>query len=181
MKRPVIIFEGPDGSGKSVRAAELHARLRDSTLLHTGPPPTNMTAFEQYCSMLDALAAESDRCTIIFDRFHVGERCYGPALRGRDTLSRTGQFVVESQLVDDFQPLLVLCRPPFTTARDTWAARQREGHELVAKQDQYVNVWERYLLIEGQTILPTVVYDYTNADSVLHLEKCITRLLIGDV
>lgn len=68
-----LVFEGPDGSGKTSIAYRL-ARKTNATLINCGPPPPGKAA--QTWEELVQFAADA-AAPVVFDRLHWGDYPYG--------------------------------------------------------------------------------------------------------
>jgi len=81
----LIVLEGPDGSGKTTAVRKLTQRgaLRGATVLHFGP--IEKDPLEEYELALQWYRPGT-RQHVICDRLHLGERVYGPLLRGESKL-----------------------------------------------------------------------------------------------
>lgn len=89
----IIIVEGVDCAGKTTFVDELHRVLPAAVRLSSGPPGPQVDMFEEYERRLyDALDTGKP---VICDRWHWGERVYGPVLRGNDRLGLAGWRHVE--------------------------------------------------------------------------------------
>lgn len=89
----ILIFEGPDGAGKSTMiqavAAE-HVAAGHSpdsiAIWRAGPFPPSSDAWTEYALPLTSLSPSKDWLVLI-DRWHIGELVYGPIFRGGSRLS----------------------------------------------------------------------------------------------
>lgn len=85
----LVALEGCDGTGKSTLAEDVAARIRQQYpgdkvhLLHAGPLKT-----DPYTAYLEPLKDYRPNSGVHFvlDRWHVGERIYGPLYRGRSAI-----------------------------------------------------------------------------------------------
>jgi thymidylate kinase len=99
----LIILEGADCTGKSTLAGLLVKAANDrgmtTRLLHAGPPPEHDPIDEhwpgrelwrsEYVAPLEKLRplVDSPTALVVCDRWHLGERIYGPMLRGRSIMT----------------------------------------------------------------------------------------------
>ena len=98
---PGVIFEGPDGGGKSTMA-EAFASAMGLSIMHMGGPP------ETELEMLDRVRRQitASKYPIIFDRTPLlSELVYGKILRGKSVINP--QWIRNLHVFD----LLVYCRP----------------------------------------------------------------------
>lgn len=109
----VIIIEGPDGAGKTVLAKQLCSKY-NLDYHHEGPPPRHVDALEYYGSILNT----AERT--VFDRLALGERIYGPMLRGKDGLGGDNGWRIFNRLVKARCAYQIMCIPPFFSALANW-------------------------------------------------------------
>lgn len=131
----IIILEGPDGAGKSTLAKQL-AEAFQLRIHHEGPPPKDVNVLQHYGRILDAARGQN----VVFDRLYVGERVYGPVVRGEDRLGDDG-YKRMRQLSWAVGALEVLCLPAFETCLQNW--KDRKG-ELFADPAKLRQVYEGY-------------------------------------
>lgn len=86
----IVVFEGPDGAGKSRMidhvATEAEADGVPVGIWHRGPFPPGGNPWTEYVLPLTTLCATTDWIVLV-DRWHLGELVYGPIFRGRSQLS----------------------------------------------------------------------------------------------
>lgn len=125
MKHPVIILEGPDGSGKTWVAKKLHQEL-GFRYLHEGVPPPGTTSAVLFSHYLSTLwkALRGDR-PVVLDRHYLGELIYGPVMRQRSLLSETQRRLIE-RLVFSHGAKVVICEPELLTCRNNWLRKRRD-------------------------------------------------------
>lgn len=160
MKRCVTIFEGPDCSGKTT-AAQYVVSARGGILLHTGPTRIGGDARREYMGVAEWLRRNMVDGHVVFDRFHIGERVYGPVVRSVDTLGEAGQSEVETLLQSFASVLLIVCLPPREVGRREW--ERRRGDEMIGDAHVWEQTYDLYaeFLASRNTDLPVRVYDYT--------------------
>jgi hypothetical protein len=121
----LILFEGPDGGGKSALArATRHEWLEQpgtgycgTVARHCGPPdPPDRDPFVEYEVPFEAGAPlHSDVLSlsqlVTLDRGHTGELIYGPLYRGRSRLTPAGALHCEMTL-SSLGAVKVMCLPP---------------------------------------------------------------------
>lgn len=150
----IVILEGPDGGGKTTLARYLEQH-HGFKYIHTGPP-RGEDLLEEYGYQL--WRATYDSQPVVFDRLYLGERIYGPVLRGYDGLGEYG-FKLMRRLTKGQGVYEVICLPPYETCFANW---QKSHSDIVKNSHKFVEIYERY-----QTYLRTPgfgVWDYTNID-----------------
>jgi hypothetical protein len=166
----IVVLEGPDGSGKTTLARALEADL-GYVVRHEGPPPADLEdVFEYYAGKLTLAAFEAMSTGVVLDRFALGERVYGPLLRGRDRLGDSGWAAMHSCL-DACGAFRVLCLPPYHRALETWQSRQLEGREFITSEETFFRTWMEWRtwdLDRGQ-----VTYDWTDESAYSRLVSVI--------
>lgn len=161
MNVKITILEGPDGTGKTTLAEHLVKKLNGAMLIRHGPPPAS-GAYSEYMKTLTSVAEVGATTPIhaIIDRFHIGERVYGPLLRHHDSLGYLLQRQLERAIMS-FDSRLVLCDPSGSAAKDAWKRRVGEGKELVTDATTYDRLRSDYFRYMRQTALDIIFYDYT--------------------
>lgn len=133
----IVIVEGPDGAGKTSLAKRLAA---DHGLFyhHEGAPPKGVDPLYHYGSILDH--ARGIPSGIVFDRFALGERVYGPILRGKDSLGEDGWRVFR-RLLWASGAHTILCLPSFQTCYRSWASGRPELFNDLGQFQQTYQAW----------------------------------------
>lgn len=147
----IVILEGPDGGGKTTLARHLE-QYYGFKYVHTGPP-SGQDLLEEYGYQL--WRATYDDQPVVFDRLYLGERVYGPVLRGYDNLGEYGHKLMR-RLTRGQDVYEVICLPPIDVCRENW--RGRYG-ELVANGAHFNEIYDRY---QAYARTPGyAVWDYT--------------------
>jgi energy-coupling factor transporter ATP-binding protein EcfA2 len=116
----IVILEGPDGSGKTTLAKTLQERY-GLLYRHEGPPPEDVAPLTYYCDILE----EHRHDNIVFDRFALGERVYGPILRHGDRIGELGWYTFVSY-AQSLGVVQVVCLPPPDACHSVWASGRSE-------------------------------------------------------
>jgi len=151
----LIIFEGPDGSGKTTlakRYAELHAAhyVHFSNLPHLDKGLARVYVE----AMLPALLGYQD---VVFDRSWLSEVPYGATFRGgQDRLGTPTRRMLE-RLALRCGAVVVRCLPPFETCARNFNGRRKQ--EYLQHDEQLRQVYDLYKV--EPTALPCVDWDYT--------------------
>lgn len=199
---PIIIFEGPDGAGKSTAISQFTKTLAPDSyhVVHHGPYK-GVTSSDDLArlyqeSMMPAVLGHR---TVILDRCWLSEQPYGRAYRdGKDRLGEVNRRHLE-RLALRCGATIVRCLPSWGTVRQNFLSRV--GDEMLDRVEQLREVWRWY---QGpmflNTALDVVSYDYTrekihdvmssvthNMPSQAHVDHSGTTnddacvLLVGDV
>lgn len=146
-----IIIEGPDCSGKTRLAFSLATQHR-MAYHHEGPPPENMSSVEHYTRVLEQLKSPT-----IIDRFALGERVYGPILRGHDSLGQEGWEHIQHLIIQKhiFQ---IICLTPRRVLLKNYLARRRTESLSIIQFLKSIKRWEA-------VARNTYVFDYTDSSS----------------
>lgn len=116
----ILILEGPDGAGKTTLAKQLMDEFKLS-YHHEGPPPKRCDASVHYCGVLQSFRFTN----VVIDRFALGERVYGPALRNRDGLGEEGWISFQRQAIN-MRAVQIMCLPPPEECLRNWQYRKGE-------------------------------------------------------
>lgn len=154
----IIILEGPDGGGKTTLARELAELLR-LEYRHEGPPPPNVNVLHHYGRLLDDARSKD----VVFDRLALGERIYGPLLRGEDRLG-VGGWEIFHRLVTAVDAFSVLCLPSLEVCISNWRAKT---NDLLTNTLQVETAWAGYAHLHGvhESLFDQWVFDYTRTGS----------------
>jgi hypothetical protein len=139
----VLIFEGPDGAGKSTLAEAVAARL-DYAVVHHGPYPEVTEGADLFDRYLDSMMpAIRGRCGVVLDRCWISEIPYGLAFRdGRDRLGTTLRARLEA-LAWVVDARIVLCLPPWRHVLANF--EMRKGKEYLPDAARLRTVYDWYL------------------------------------
>jgi len=153
------VIEGPDGAGKSTLA---HWLMKQYGLdyHHEGAPPKNIVCLVHYGRLLHE-AREHDR-HVVYDRFALGERVYGPIYRKVDGLGADGWRVMK-RLLHAAGVIQILCLPKYETCLNNWRVRRDLGNEMIEKEAVFKETyesWSNNFLGEHDYVYD---YEHTNA------------------
>ena len=154
----LVILEGPDGAGKTTLAQALQMDFgMDYT--HEGPPPADRDVLAYYFGRLVEAAR---RAPIILDRFALGERVYGPIIRGLDGVGEQGWLEMNAVL-ESLNAVQVVCLPPFEQCHAAWHERAGVKAEMILHEAVFKASYERWLW--AATLPNQVLYDWTQPTS----------------
>jgi thymidylate kinase len=140
MKR-LIIFEGPDGCGKTTLAKAVAARL-SAIYVHHGPykDTTKDLANIYMTSMGPAAIDDSD---VVLDRSWLSEKPYGIVFRhGENRLGDAVVSTLESFALVNTNALVVLCCTPWDTCAANFT--RNIDNEYLDNTDTLRQVWYWY-------------------------------------
>jgi len=167
-----IILEGPDGAGKSTLAEWLiqHYNLEYH---HEGPPPQGVSCLVHYGGILHQ--AREHHQSVVYDRFALGERVYGPIYRKVDGLGPDGWRIMR-RLLNASGVIQVLCLPAYQTCLKNWQMRRNLGEEMIAREAVFRQTFEAWLSFANQHHF---VYDYENPKHLTHLIEVLDEVQPG--
>lgn len=147
----IVIIEGPDGAGKTQLARHL-AEEYHLHYHHEGPPPAGADVFKHYADLLDGAL---ERPTV-FDRFALGERVYGPVLRGKDgfTDERWDTF---TKLLKLHGAQTILCLPSYITCHTNWSSGRPE---MFDNADLFFQAYQRWAMLAMTERSIDHIYNY---------------------
>lgn len=143
----IIVLEGPDLAGKSTlaRALQSHAESSGITAKINKCGPLKRDPIDEYLvPLVDMTMTNPTESLWILDRHHVGERIYGPILRGSSKLTPAQWAYVE--LVLD---TMCAVKVHVTASVNTLHTRYDERGDELLTWDQIRNAWLRYHDILG--------------------------------
>jgi hypothetical protein len=142
----IIMLEGPDLAGKTTLAKQLQRKIKNSEIVHRGPPTG--TVLQEYMSPLLEMRAKGG--AYILDRWHWGEEIYGPILRGKSMFSDYTFRHVE-QVCDDFGVTRVLLIPHMSVLEERYKER---GDALLSFTQvcEAAGQYQRILLSKRHTV-----------------------------
>lgn len=155
----LIIFEGPDGGGKTTMA-QRYAYETGARYVHLGPLPrvTERGLARIYLEvMMPALLGIQ---SVVMDRAWHSEVPYGTVFRkGFDRMGQ-GNYRMVERVAHRCNPLVVFCDPPFSVMKKTFEGRKED--EYLQKVEQLDLVKRMYQQEWSCTSLPYLLWDYTN-------------------
>jgi hypothetical protein len=159
--KPLLILEGPDCGGKTTLAETLE-REHGYRRVHMGPPGPQHP-YEQYMEALaDAAIRQKqgiDTRPVVFDRLHLGERVYGPQLRGEDKLGAALTRQLD-RVIMGLNGAIVYCRTDTETTLEIWRDRNAKGLELVKNEGQMRAIIDRYDAIMAEQASTKLRHDW---------------------
>ena len=130
------MLEGPDLAGKTTTAKQLQRMMRGSRIVHRGPPESQDPFVEYLRPLEDAYYNDE---WLILDRWHWGERIYGPLWRGGTIIDDVQlQYLEMACMRYGVSKLLFI--PPLPALLRRFDAR---GDDLV-QRDQMIHVADAY-------------------------------------
>jgi hypothetical protein len=160
----LIIFEGPDGSGKTTLIGRIVKNCSGGTprVTHHGAYLGVEDVEHIYAENLSH-ARDNAHQLHLMDRSWIAEPVYGLAMRGGVCRVSDKQRQWLEMTALGVGATVVLCLPPFETCRKAWIGRL--DREYPQKEAQLRAVWDGYRAwvagLPGSCSLPVVWYDYT--------------------
>lgn len=166
----LVIIEGPDGAGKTTLSRNI-SQAFGHAYFHEGPPPQDVAPRDYYKTrlfelMLEAFARVPGRAVV--DRFALGDRVYGPILRGEDRLGPEGWTEIRGYL-DALQATRILALPPYEVCRAAFL----EAKQLIKDEDTFRRTYDRWASFKDDP--GQVVYDWTEGNE----DKVLDRIWVG--
>ena len=158
-----IIFEGPDGAGKTMLLGDMHGRAVEAGenpgTVHHGPYKGKSTT-EVY--NLYRMSLERGN---YLDRSWISEMIYAPAVRNRRPRLNQTQVMWLDRIAEKMHYVIVFCLPPLDTVMENWSDRYQQDKEYVTDaetvKDIYESYWQMLDNTDEWTRLPVFHYDYT--------------------
>lgn len=141
MPKQIVIFEGPDGGGKSTFAA-LFGQIFQVPVDHHGTylgETGDQISGRYSVSMEPALAGRRE---VIMDRCWVSEDPYGNVCRGVDRLGVSGHNALTALFQMAVNPVIFFCLPPFDVCLENY--RSRRQLEYVSNGELLRRIYDRY-------------------------------------
>lgn len=162
-----IIFEGPDGGGKTTLAEELRKRWadRDIACFNHGPYPGEDEIALHYFKSL-ARGFDAPNRVVLLDRCWISEVPYGLAFRsGLNRIAPAYRRMLERTALT-LDAIVINCTPS-TPDPCLEAYRARKHLEYLENEDQLRSVWEWFDQLTTATAgLTTLRYDRTKPHAI---------------
>lgn len=145
----LIIFEGPDGVGKTTLAKK-YAHHIDADYVHLGPFPEVTSGLARFYveAILPAVFGGQD---IVLDRSWLSEKPYGEVFRGGvDRLGLRKRLL--ERLALRCETVVINLQAPWEVVRSTYAARK--NLEMLENENQLRAVFDIYSNLQSFTALP---------------------------
>jgi len=150
----LLYFEGPDGAGKTTRIKEF--RNDFDFYWHNGVYPSLDHSYRAYSHQIATLEVDQFH-TGILDRGIFSDYIYGSVCRG----VQPAQHNIEALCyrMREIGTKLIICLPPYEVCKQNWLSRI--GKEYVKDDVQYGCIYDKYVELIDNALLPTEIYDYT--------------------
>lgn len=154
----LIVLEGTDRAGKTTLAQMLEdaaaARGIEVTRIHKGAP-TEENGILEYESPLEKLLDEvlSEKHLIICDRWHLGERVYGPLLRKKSIVT-PAQAVHIEMFLQAVGAMRIIVAATKGTLTDRFRTDLGRTEAVTVLQAKFVNSWMQE---EGRRLMWQVI------------------------
>lgn len=173
--KPVYIFEGPDGSGKSTAAAVFAEKI-GARLVHSGVFPKVTTGLARLYveAMLPALLGYQ---AVVMDRCWMSESIYGSAFRGGANRLTWADELMLYRIAARCGGLVIGCLPPKELVTKTFLGRK--GDEYLDRVEQLHAVYDGYVdsleLVRLAKLLPVVDYVYTVEPDIMNFMQSLVE------
>lgn len=155
--QPVIIFEGPDGAGKTTFAHHV-AQLIGGRYVHLGPLREVKDLGRIYVeAMLPALLGYQP---VVMDRAWFSEIPYGKVFRGGHFRNDLTVDAMLERLVHMCRGAVIYCHTDNRNLIKSFESRAKD--EYLDRADQVLAVAREYRLRMSETSLHRIDYDYTS-------------------
>lgn len=159
----LLIFEGPDGAGKTTLIQQLQELLGTTPRVYHSTPPKK--GADKALEFLPPLFADEEAW---LDRSWYSEMIYGTVMRGHSLIDVARRRVLE-RLYLTAGAVQVWCLPSYNICARTW--RLRRASEHVQDEAQFKNIYDLYALHGQHQKLPTIRYDYRTCSPQALLDK----------
>lgn len=149
----IIILEGPDGSGKTTLAEQLHKQTGYMLLHRSHSTDTGATSlFDEYAQVIRS----GKNC--IMDRSWYSEMVYGPIMRDKSIICYPQMYELE-RLAAKNGAILIHCTAPENVL---WKRCLRRGEDYVTKRDTFHKICDGFdeLMHRIPHVIPVVAYEY---------------------
>ena len=157
-KRPTLIIEGVDCSGKTTLAQEIQMRWA-CKYIHVKQAPLGVDTLVHFISAIKGI-----RQPTIIDRLHWSEQVYADVLRKNSLLSDRDFGVIDGYVMAH-RGIFIYCNPPLQSVLNA-IMRDEDGEN---HNTDIANEIYREYRKNPRTVLPIIEYDYTkdNVDDLL--------------
>lgn len=164
----MIIFEGPDNSGKSTIASYIAHEL-GIPLHHFGKPPKNEIELK---NRIDFMFENKD--FLIFDRVPlISEQIYS-ILREKNLMSVIDEANAYYVRLREINPIIIYCRPAVEVMVETLheAKTYDSKDHMLAVENKFLDLIDRYDQVMESEYLPKPWYfDYTKQEHDIFLAQ----------
>lgn len=182
----MIIIEGVDGSGKTVLAQQLSARLGGVPIKRfvTSGGPANLDLLVERVRAalreLQGQVTQNRRPVVIYDRFSlISEPIYGTILRGRNRFGDEWTELIDQLLALD--PIVVYCRPGIEyILQNILKTEDNQMKGVISKARELINAYDElisWLQVKAHRLRSgrILVYGY-DTDGVWDVEVEVRRI-----
>ncbi|MEK0325298.1 MAG: hypothetical protein QQN63_06300 [Nitrosopumilus sp.] len=167
LKRPTLILEGVDCSGKTILAKDIQERW-NCKYIHVKQAPEGTDTLIHFIK-----AIKNIRQPTIIDRLHWSEQVYAKILRQDSLLSDRDFGVIDGYLLAN-RGIFILCKPSWYAVSGKIIQNQEgENHNPITAGE----IYQEYCK-PPRTVLPIIEYDYEH-DTVDELLKKVRMCMEG--
>lgn len=165
----LVLFEGPDGSGKTLIATTF-AAVNDAEYIHFGPmKDEKYFAAEMFRAMQSALIEGRD---VVMDRCWISEIIYGTVYRNGAVRLSAGDVADLERYASWCGGIIVMCLPSFSLVKETFNSRREI--EMLDSVDQLRAVYDGYCQFHSHR-LPMVTHNYADSESIVRVGAALRR------
>ena len=149
LKRPTLILEGVDCSGKTILAKDIQERW-NCKYIHVKQAPEGTDTLIHFIK-----AIKNIRQPTIIDRLHWSEQVYAKILRQDSLLSDRDFGVIDGYLLAN-RGIFILCKPSWSAVyKKVIESFEKENHNSYTAGE----IYQEYCK-PPRTVLPVIEYDY---------------------
>ena len=164
----IVVFEGPDGAGKStmIQAVAEAAAEEVGVAMWRAGPPTGEDMWLEYVAPISTLYPSMDWLVLV-DRWHLGELVYGPIFRGASRLSHA-----QRGWIDGYLKTLGARQVYLTATLEELTRRLTDRGDAMVKMEHLQPILDGYAAVvngmtrydtTGQRVEPTAAAIYNAA------------------
>ena len=150
----IIILEGPDGSGKTTLAEQIHKQT-GYQLLHRTQPKSEEDKQRMMDEYIQVLKSGKN---VIMDRCWYSEMVYGPIMRDASVITYPQMYSLE-RLAAKYGAIIIYCTAAPATL---WKRCIRRGEDYITDRETFDKICQGFDLIMHNVphFIPVTTYEY---------------------